>query len=119
MTIDMNIKFDRHATEQQLKERWQRGITVAASELRRYSNQYVRFLTGKMKDSSYMSSDLSNGLVIWDTPYAHYAYENKNNTHITRESNKNPNAMDHWADYAIKHHLKEIERTVQKEVRRA
>ena len=113
MTVDMSMEFDRNALLSKTDKRYQRGLKVATSELRRYANQYVRFLTGKTKDSSYIASDLSKGLVVYDTPYARYAYYNETN-HVTTDHN--PNARPKWGEYAIKHHLKDIERTVQREV---
>lgn len=115
MTVDMNIEFNKSKTLAEAKARYSKGIKVATSELRRYANQYVRFLTGKTKDSSYIASDLSKGLVVYDTPYARYAYYNTTNK-VTRDHN--PNAQPLWGDYAIKHHLKDIERTVQREVKK-
>lgn len=115
MTVDMNIEFNKSKTLAEAKMRYDRALKVATSELRRYSNQYVRFLTGKTKDSSYLASDLSKGLVVYDTPYARYAYYNTA-SHVTTDHN--PNARPLWGEYAIKHHLRDIERTVQREVKR-
>ena len=113
MTVDMSIQFDKSKTMSELRTRKERGIMIATSELRRYANQYVRFLTGNTKKSSYIASDLRKGLVVYDTPYASYAYYNELN-HVTTDHN--PNARPKWGDYALEHHLKEIERTVQREV---
>lgn len=115
MTVDMNIEFNKSKTLTEARKRYDRALKVATSELRRYSNQYVRWLSGKTKDSSYMSSNLSKGLVVYDTPYARYAYYNTTNN-VTKDHN--PNARPLWGDYAIRHHLKDIERTVQREAKR-
>lgn len=113
ISVAVNIDFPKQSTLNEAKGRYQRAIKVATSELRRYANQYVRFATGKTKDSSYIASDLSKGLVVYDTPYASYAYYNETN-HVTTDHN--PNARAKWGEYAIRHHLKDIERTVQREV---
>lgn len=115
MTIDMKIEFDKNQTLAEAVKRYKRGIMVATSELRRYSNQYVRWLHGDTMKSSFIASDLKKGLVVYDTPYAHYAYYNTTN-HVTTDHN--PNARPLWGDYAIQHHIKDIERTVQREVKK-
>ena len=113
MTVDMTIHFNKMLTLGELKSRQRRGIMVATSELRRYSDQYVRFATGITKKSAFFASDLSKGLLVYDTPYATFAYYNEHN-HVTTDHN--PNARPLWTDYALQHHFKEIERTVQREV---
>ena len=115
MNVDLKVEFDKGATKAELSQRWKRGLMVATSELRRYSNQYVRWLSGTMMKSSFIHSDLRKGLVVYDTPYAHLAYYNET-SHVTTDHN--PNARPKWGEYAIDHHLKDIERTVQREVSR-
>ena len=113
MNVSIDIQFDKNATTAELKSRIDRGIMVATSELRRYADPYVRWLTGTTKKSAYSSSDLHKGLLIYDTPYARFAYYNENNKVTT---DHNPQARPKWGEYALKHHLKDIERTVQREV---
>lgn len=113
MNVSINIQFDKNATTSELKARQRRGIMVATSELRRYADPYVRFSTGTTKKSAYIASDLQKGLVVYDTPYASYAYYNEHN-HVTTDHN--PNARPKWGEYTKQHHIKEIERAVQREV---
>jgi len=115
MTVSVEIDFPKQETMQKAQKRYTRALGVATSELRRYANQYVRFLTGKTRNSSYIASDLSKGLVVYDTPYARYAYYNET-SHVTTDHN--PNARPKWGEYAIRHHIRDIERTVQREVQR-
>lgn len=115
MQVTAKIEFDANNVAEILSEGTGRAIMVGTSELRRYSNQYVRFLTGKTKQSSYMASDLKKGLVVYDTPYARYAYYNTT-SQVTKDHN--PNAMSKWGEYAIKHHLDDIVKTVQREMKK-
>lgn len=41
----------------------------------KYSEPYLPFDQGVLRDSGYRSTVLGSGQVIWDTPYAHYLYE--------------------------------------------
>ena len=71
-------------------------------QVRDDSNLYVREDTGELRRSSVRGSDLTRGIVGWDTPYAKRVYFTG-----TPAKDRNPNASLMWRDKARSLHSKE------------
>ncbi len=115
MTVDVQIKWDRSKTLRDVGERKERGIKVASSEFRRYADPYVMYRSGATANSAYTASRLEEGLVIYDTPYASFAYNmDPDTTNVTRV--KHPNAQTHWGEPVLDRHMDAILATMKKEM---
>ena len=114
MRMETNWKLSRYMTETDRKSK--RALSVAMSELRRYAEPYVRFSTGNTMRSAHMASDISKGLVIYDTPYAHYTYYN---TRSKVSTDHHPEARARWGEYAWDKHKAQILERAKKEYEKA
>lgn len=48
--------------------------SVLSNDVIRFSTPYVPILTGVLRDSVYINSDIENGKIVWSTPYARRRY---------------------------------------------
>ena len=115
MNVNVDIDFDAGRLGRECGARLEKAIAIGTSELRRCSQPYVRFLTGATAKSAYVASDITRGLLVYDTPYAHYAYTNER-SRVTKDHN--PNATEKWAEVAWKRHKDSIVERMEKEVLR-
>ena len=53
---------------------WDKGLYTLSSQVLNDCNQYVKVDQHTMESSSYAASQLSDGRLIWDTPYAKRQY---------------------------------------------
>ena len=70
-----------------------------ANQILNDSNLYVREDTGELKRSSVRGSNLPEGVIGWDTPYALRVYYTG-----TPSTDRNPNASLMWVEVARNRH---------------
>ena len=116
MKIEVVSDLSEQRVLSELDPKQRRGIWMASNEFRRLANGYARRDTGQLIESSYTSSNLAEGIVEWNTPYASAVYYNRKGTTVSTD--KNPNAVDHWADPVIERHAEDIARLVEREMSR-
>lgn len=68
---------------------------LLASQILSDANKHARMDTGEMIMSSQRASDLPNGLIVWDTPYAKKVYFTGTPSH-----DRNPDAELMWVHVA-------------------
>lgn len=115
MNVNVAVFADFDKLKAESIKRKKHGIKVATSEFRRYSSPYVRFLTGELYKSAFRASELENGLVIWDEPYAFYAWSNEKNK-VTKDHH--PDATPKWTEVAKAKHWDAIMKTVDSEMKK-
>ena len=73
-------------------------------------NKYCKEDTGTLIASSLVHSVLSEGKLIWQTPYARRQYWAIRTAYRT----VNPEARWRWCEYAKQHHMADWQKTAQK-----
>lgn len=99
----MSVRFNIDESKIQVKmdNIWKNGLEMLSSEILRDCNKYCKEDTGMLIMSSYIHSDLKNGKLVWQTPYAvrqYYAIP-------TAYHDVNPNATWRWCEVAKNNHL--------------
>ena len=99
--MSVTIKFDESKCVTEITNHFNSKMGQLASEILNDCNQYCKFDTGMLVASSYIHSQLDEGLLIWRTPYARRQYwEIK-----TAYTDKNPKATWKWFEVAKKERL--------------
>lgn len=68
------IKINNHAVQARIMGDWEKALPVLTEEILNDCNQYVKWDTGMLAQSSYIQSDFQHGVMIWETPYARRQY---------------------------------------------
>lgn len=88
---------------------WDSGLEELSAIILKDCNRYCKEQTGMLIMSSYIHSDLKQGKLVWQTPYAarqYYAIP-------TAYTNVNANASWRWCDVAKSLHLADWGRQAQ------
>lgn len=72
--MPVRIVFDQRQCVAKVEGAWEKGLSVLSSQILGDCNQYVKVDKHTMESSSYASSQLSKGRLIWNTPYAKRQY---------------------------------------------
>ena len=72
--MPITIKFDQNQCEAKVKGAWDKGLFALSSQILGDCNQYVKVDKHTMESSSYSASNLSEGKLVWNTPYAKRQY---------------------------------------------
>ena len=93
--MGVTIKSDRNAIRKRIQTAWGAGLPMLSGEILKDCNKYCRQDQGALISSSYSHSDLDNGVLVWETPYAKRVY-------YTGKPSKdvNPDASLMWCEKA-------------------
>ena len=107
----MSVKFNIDTNKIQVKmdNAWKSGLEMLSSEILRDCNKYCKEDTGMLIISSYIHSDLKNGKLVWQTPYAARQYYEIR----TAYKDVNSNASWRWCEVAQTNHLERWGRQAQ------
>ena len=72
MPVKIDVNESMIASKVQIA--WEKSLFALSSQILGDCNQYVKFDRGALESSSYASSRLSKGVLIWNTPYAKRQY---------------------------------------------
>lgn len=72
MPIKLKIDADKIGTK--VTGAWKESLFPLSSQILGDCNQYVKVDQHSLESSSYVASDLHNGKLVWDTPYAKRQY---------------------------------------------
>lgn len=75
---------------------WEKSLEPLATEIREDCNKYCKERDGTLIRSSLIHSQLDQGRLIWQTPYAKRQYWEIETAH----KDKNPNASWKWCEVA-------------------
>lgn len=106
--MSVKIIFDKNRCMVRIKQAWVDATPELSEMILEDCNKYCKEDTGALIQSSKDHSDLENGKIVWDTPYAHRQY-----WLITAKTEKNPNATWRWADVAKSKYLNKWTRKAQ------
>jgi hypothetical protein len=97
------IKIDKHAVQARIMGDWQKALPVLTEQILNDCNQYVKWDTGMLAQSSYTHSDFKRGVMVWQTPYARRQYWEIR----TAYRDMNPKATWKWVHAAKAKHYKQ------------
>ena len=111
----MSVKFNIDTNKIQVKmdNAWKSGLEMLSSEILKDCNKYCKEDTGMLIMSSYIHSDLKNGKLVWQTPYAARQYYEIR----TAYKDVNSNASWRWCEVAKTNHQERWQRQAQAIVR--
>ena len=107
----MSVKFNIDTNKIQVKmdNAWKSGLEMLSSEILRDCNKYCKEDTGMLIMSSFIHSDLKNGKLVWQTPYAARQYYEIR----TAYKDENSNASWRWCEVAKNNHQERWKRQAQ------
>ena len=108
--MPVKIIFSREKVETRIKYAFGAGMGMLANEILNDCNQYCKEDTGMLIASSYIHSELDEGRLIWQTPYARRQYWEIQ----TAVKDVNPNATWKWCEVAKQRHKEQWARQAQR-----
>ena len=72
--MSVKIQIDRNKVGAKVMGAWKESLLPLSSQILQDCNQYVKVDSHAMELSSGAASDLRNGKLVWDTPYAKRQY---------------------------------------------
>ena len=102
--IKTRVKIQLNDLAATIDKRAQKGQAVLDEQVLKDSNNYAPEDTTELIRSSLRASQVGNGLLIWDTPYARRLYYNPQ---YNFSKDKNPNAGGLWFEVAKANHISE------------
>ncbi len=108
---NLTIKTNKRAIKARVRTACAEARRVISNEFLKDSNKYARHDTGEMIKSSIRSSNIDEGELIWDTPYARRVYYRG-----TPSTDKNPNASLQWARRAHMENKKKYKKMLEKTI---
>jgi hypothetical protein len=108
--MPVRINLHRNAVEARVSGVFQSALPQLSEEILNDCNQYCKEDTGMLIASSYIHSQLDDGKLIWQTPYARRQYWEIR----TAIPDPNPNATWKWCEAAKKARLPIWEKQAQR-----
>lgn len=72
--MPVKIKIDPNQCAAKVEGAWKRTLYALSAEILKDCNEYVKIDQHELESSSYRHSILSDGKLIWQTPYARRQY---------------------------------------------
>jgi hypothetical protein len=72
--MPIRIQIDPNKVGAKVTTAWKESLLPLSAQILEDCNQYVKVDQHTMESSSYSASDLRNGKLVWDTPYAKRQY---------------------------------------------
>ena len=72
--MPVQIRIDPNKVGLKVQGAWKESLLPLSSQILGDCNQYVKVDQHTLESSSYAASDLHNGKLVWDTPYAKRQY---------------------------------------------
>lgn len=98
--MPVKIKIDENHIKTVIDDNWKSGLAMLSSIILNDCNKYCKVDTGALIMSSFIHSDLKNGLLVWQTPYAARQYYEI----PTAYTDVNSNASWRWCEVAKQRH---------------
>jgi len=113
MLVNTNVQVDIKVSliTEAIKNAATLAIAPLTNQVLKDSNYYIPFDTGNLKKSGILSTKLNEGVITWQTPYAHAQYYGLPN----KSKARNPNACQKWFEVAKSKNLKTWEKIANDE----
>lgn len=106
------IKIDFTGVHKKVNNKRERINHAVGQQVLKDSNYYAPQDTSALINSSIIASNISEGIIAWDTPYARKLYWNPQ---YDFSKDKNPNAQGKWFEVAKSMFLSDWINLAQKE----
>lgn len=110
--MGVRVEINKDAVRARIEAANKKALYVVSEQALGDCNYYCRVDQGTLRDSSERSSDLKNGQLVWDTPYAKRVYYTGSPSHDI-----NPNASLMWCEVAQNQHGKDWEKVYEAALR--
>ena len=107
--MSVKINVSETGIKATIDNTWKTGLEMLSSQILRDCNRYCKEDTGMLIMSSLIHSDLKNGRLVWNTPYAarqYYAIQ-------TAYKDVNAQASWRWCELAKQLHMEQWGRQAQ------
>ena len=108
--MSVTIKTDRARIAARINAGIASAIPAVAEQALADCNEYCRVDQGQLKESSQTASDVKEGILVWDKPYARRVYYTG-----TPSEDQNKNASLMWCDVARDAHGKQWNKIAQEQ----
>ena len=98
--MSVKVKIDGDKIHYKIDRAIKSGMGMLSSQILKDCNKYCKEDTGMLIVSSYIHSDLDNGKLVWQTPYAARQYYEIR----TAYKDVNSNATWRWCEVAKENH---------------
>ena len=103
------LSMDRSRVAARIKAGKMAMVSAAAEQALSHCNYFAKRDQGTLIESSQTASDIENGLLVWNTPYARRQYYTG-----APSLEQNPNASILWCEEAHDHFGQDWEKIAQK-----
>jgi hypothetical protein len=107
--MSVKIVIDGNKIQAKIDNTWKNGLEMLSTQILRDCNKYCKEDSGMLIMSSYIHSDLKNGKLVWQTPYAARQYYEIR----TAYKDVNSDASWRWCEVAKNNHLERWQRQAQ------
>ena len=107
--MPVKVDVDTLKIQAKMDHAWKQGLEMLSSQILRDCNRYCKEDTGMLIASSQIHSDLKNGKLVWQTPYAARQYYEIR----TAYKDVNSEASWRWCEVARTNHLERWQRQAQ------
>ena len=108
--MPIKIQINKSAVQTKVMTAFEKGLPILSEEILNDCNQYCKEDTGALIASSYTHSQLDEGKLIWQTPYARRQYWEIR----TAYTDVNPNASWKWCEVAKTKHKQQWAKQAQR-----
>ena len=108
--MPVQIKIDQNQCAAKVSGAWGKGLYALSAQVLNDCNQFVKVDQHTLESSSYVHSLLSNGKLIWQTPYARRQY-------WAIETSLTPGRTWKWCETAKKKYLSDWQKMAEKGLR--
>lgn len=105
----VRITINENSIKATIDNKWASGREMLCSQILKDCNLYCKEDTGMLIMSSFIHSDLKNGKLVWNTPYAARQYYEI----PTAYKDVNSNATWRWVEVAKNNHVADWGRQAQ------
>lgn len=112
--MSVRVRIETKQIKPKVKKAVEQARRVVDSQVLKDSNRYAPMDTGNLINSSLRASQIGQGRLVWDTPYARRLYYNPQ---YNFSKDKNPNAGGLWFERAKSRHQRDWEEAARRAVR--
>jgi len=112
--LSVRVRIETKQIKPKVKKTVEQAQRVVDSQVLKDSNRYAPMDTGNLINSSLRASQIGQGRLVWDTPYARRLYYNPQ---YNFSKAKNPQAGGLWFERAKSRHSREWAEVAGKAIR--
>lgn len=95
--LDVKVKINQNQLQSDIDRRLDKAQYALDNQVLKDSNYFIPKDTGNLEQSSFLHSQIGQGKIVWNTPYARRLYYNPQ---YNFSKDVNPNAQGLWFEAA-------------------